>query len=456
MIKTLWFFIRLAVLIGFVGWLATRPGDIRIDVLSYGLVAPLGLVLVAVFLALMILAVVWRVINAILSIPKKTGQSLQLRKQDQSIEAVMIGLSAIAAGDSKALRKAAGKIPHIGKDDHGLSTFMDAMALRLEGKHRAANEGFSTLLHRPETAFLGVRALYQHAIQDGARDQALSLARQAYALHPKQPWVTRILYNEEVKAQHWELADPLLTKLVRLKEISKHDAASERAAMALAPLTSEMRTGSSKEDLTHIRAALKKQPGHLPATLLWIAHLLAQGKGAQAAKAVEKAWKQTPHPELAQFWLQATPKAQQKLQKRRLNWVKKLTETDPDHVQSQLLLAQFFINEAQYDQAEDILNLMGDERSAHRLHAQLCEKRGDGEAQIKHFLAAAADAPMGMRWVCRETGLSYQQWSAFAQPHGAFNTIIWADREKTARSNQAATPQIGAQAQSSSDFLLSA
>lgn len=440
MMRSVWFFLKLGLIVGLTGWLATRDGHVALDAFSYEIEAPLGLVLASLFIALSFAWIAMKLLGWLLSIPRRAGQRLQTRKQDQGVGAIMGGLSAMAAGDSRGLRNAAKAIPAMGKDDHGLSLFMGAMADRLDGKIDAANEGFTQLMRRPESAFLGVRALYQQAVETGQHKQALNLARQAYTLHPKQGWVVTIRYDEEVRAHNWLEAETLLTRLVRMKMMTKDQAASDRAAMALAKLQD---TDDDKKRLALIRAALKKQPGHCAATLLWIDHLISKGNATQATRAVEKAWKACPHPQLAQFWLDCMPATNKKTQKRRIRWVQRLVTLHPDHGQSHLLLAKFYMTENLLDQASAALDhaekAEGLERAALQLRADLAQAKGEGDVQVKHYLNQAAESQPGYGWVCHQSGRSYTQWSAFAAPHNSFNTICWG----MAGANQNNVPHIG-------------
>lgn len=426
LLRTLWFLVRLGVLIAAIGWLAMLEGRIQLDAFGYEVSAAMGPVLACLLVACLILWFVIRIIGWVLSLPGKVKRSLTVRGQDAGMRAVMTGLSAMAAGDGKTLRKSAKLVPQIAANDHGLSLFMTAMADRMDGKHEQADAAFARLMAKPDTAFLGMRALYQRADQGGERARALTLARQAHNLHPKQARVIAMRYREEVRAREWENAKTLLSRLVRMKQITKEQAASDRAAMALAQI-SDGENGEAR--LQHIRAALKASPGHLPATLIWIEALIEQGKGAEAARAVEKAWKQSPHPDLAGFWLRVIPKKSQRTQKSRLRWVRRLASLAPNLGHSHLLLARFFMNEGLLDQANEALNDAersgGVEAPMLRLRAELAEAKGEGEAQIRHYLNAAAEVLDEEGWVCRETGRQYREWAPFAAPHHAFNSIIW-------------------------------
>ena len=438
LLRALWFLIRLGLVAGAIGWLAGRQGTISIDAFSYQIDAPLGLVLAALAVFGLTLWFAVKLVSWILSLPARYKRSVALRGQDQGMKAIMQGLSALAAGDAGSLRKSAKIVPKLAANDHGLGLFMQAMADRMDGRDDKADAAFSRLMQKPDSAFLGMRALYQQADQTQNRTQALSLARQAYSLHPKQARVVAIRYREEIQAKQWETAKTLLHRLVRMKQIGKDKAAGDRAAMALAQITPQH---SGEERLKLVRDALKTCPGHLPATLIWIDNLIEQGKGADAAKAVEKAWKTRPHPDLGRFWLAAIPKKYTRTQKSRLRWLQRLQKLHPDHGQTHVMAARFFMAEDLLDQAEEALNKAesagGVEAEMLRLRAELAEKRGQGEAQIRHYLNAAAEILSEEGWVCRETGRFYREWQAFAPPHNSFNTIEWGTGLHDTRPSQA-------------------
>ena len=60
-----------------------------------------------------------------------------------------------------------------------------------------------------------------------------------------------------------------------------------------------------------------------------------------------------------------------------------------------------------------------------RLRAIVEQNSTHNEESIHQFMEQASEALPDKRWVCRVTGLIYEDWAAIAVPHDSFNTIIW-------------------------------
>ena len=58
---------------------------------------------------------------------------------------------------------------------------------------------FQELLQEKDTAFLGVRGLLKHAVEDHNYEAALDYALEANKLHPKQTWILEGLFDLQIK-----------------------------------------------------------------------------------------------------------------------------------------------------------------------------------------------------------------------------------------------------------------
>ena len=60
-----------------------------------------------------------------------------------------------------------------------------------------------------------------------------------------------------------------------------------------------------------------------------------------------------------------------------------------------------------------------------RLRAIVEQNSTHNEDAIHQLMEKASEALPDKVWICRETGLTYDEWMPIAHPHESFNTIIW-------------------------------
>lgn len=176
-----------------------------------------------------------------------------------------------------------------------------------------------------------------------------------------------------------------------------------------------------------MRKAHRLDTAHVPAALRLASFYLDGGRRRKAVTVIKETWALAPHPELAQLWSDAAPRACFKDTAKRLAWFEKLVALKPDHVEGQLAIAAIAIDDKLWGEARQYLTraeqIMPSAR-LYRLWARLEEYAGNIES-AQEMLKKAVDAEAEKVWTCRETGRVYDRWSPVAHPHGAFNTIVW-------------------------------
>ena len=102
MIKALWFAIKVAAAIALVVWIAERPGTVRIEWVEYTVTVHVGLFLLAAIAFVLLTLFIYQTIKAFVDFPKSYARYSEIRAKEKGYEALTRGLTAVAAGDTKA------------------------------------------------------------------------------------------------------------------------------------------------------------------------------------------------------------------------------------------------------------------------------------------------------------------------------------------------------------------
>jgi HemY protein len=281
------------------------------------------------------------------------------------------------------------------------------------------------MLARRETEFLGLRGLLNQALRAGDRGAALRLAERAMALRPRTRWVALSRFDLETREGHWEAARKTLAQLTRRQLVSW-----ERARHYRGVILHELSLAALENDDRPRAIALAAEAQALVQDLACpAAHharlLLAERRARRAAKAVERAWRTAPHPELAQVYSAidegAPPLA-------RVKALERLAAQNPTARESHVALAEAAIEAQLWGEARHHLEAAIATDPTVRLcllSAQLEEaERGDLGA-MRVWLERAVGAPPDPRYICAACGGESLEWRSLCPRCGAFDTLSW-------------------------------
>lgn len=434
MFKLVVMIIKIAVIVAAAIWLAGHTGSLAFEFGEYRVTMHLGVALVGLLAFLLLSIGVYRVYSAITHAPKTLNKYNAQRRNAKGQRALSLGMTAVAAGDAKvAAYQAYRAQKFLGEDSKnsgGLVLLLDAQAHRLNGDEAAANKSFAALIQNPETAFLGVRGLLQAALDHEQYDKARDYAEEALRLHPKQPWILRIVYDLEVRDQNWSAALGLLKRLEKVGGFSKIEACEERAAMETAQGLDFAADEKFENAAHHYRLALKQEAGFSPAALLLADLYERQDKQAKLRALLEKSIKADAHPELIARWatfgrVQYGDDALAQMQ-----WMERLKKLSSS-VNVVIALAETAIDAALWGEARGYLN-QAQTLSAPNVAAKVfillvrLEEETDGDdVAIASWLEEAANAPADPVWFCSASKMTLPEWQPFSPFDGAFNSVIW-------------------------------
>lgn len=432
--QTLWFMIKTSALIAAGAWLATRPGFVDISFGPYDIHARTGPLLLGGYLVLLIFLLVYRAYIALSDIPKAWRRYHERKRHHKGMQALSLGLSAVAAGDAKIASYQAYRARQLLREDKGISVFLEAQAARLRGDGDAARTGFQQLVDHRDTAFLGLRGLMLTAMEEGNLEKALQLARDAWRMHPRQPWVLLLVYNLTIRARQWDEAEKILRQAQRIKALDFDKVQSDQVALYLQQSDDAHYRGEQQNAVRYAKKAQTLNPAFVPAALRLARLYRDEGHRRAAVKVIEACWRTNPHPELVPVWDSLAPEHKAKDMSARLRWYERLLALKPDSAESQIAAARVAMEDGLWGEARQYLAMaekLQPNARLYRLWAKFAERQQQPE-ESRHWLEKASDAKPDKVWVCRETGRIYEHWTAVAEPHGAFNTIVWEDPQALA------------------------
>jgi HemY protein len=428
MIRALWYIVKVGVLVAAAVWLADRPGKIDIEWMEYKIHTQMGLFLVALMIVIMLGIFVYNVIMTVVRLPRALRRYREISNKEKGHRALALGLTAVAAGDTKAASYNANRAVKLLPDDKGMPLLLMAQTERLKGNEEEARRIFGEMLDNKDTAFLGVRGLLQGALEAKNYPKALELAQHGLKLYPKQKWVLRTVYDLEIRNRNWAEARKILPRAEKAGAITPDQSRSDKVAMLMAEGDDLLANGLRQQAMQKFRAAQKMDPYFVPAVLL-IARMMQQdGQRRAAAKMVEKTWAKMDHPALAKLWpeLADTLKINDALM--RLKWMERLVKARPESPEANLAMAQAAMEASLWGEARNHIEkaeLVSPDSRVYKLRAEVEKRSVHDDAEAVFWLEKAEQAPEPRAWVCRETGRIYPEWHPIAEPHGSFNTIVW-------------------------------
>lgn len=425
MARVIGYVIMVAALVGASVWLAERPGQVTVQWEGWRVDTSVPILLLALVAIAGLLTLLGRALLMLRRLPRRVVEHRLNRRRGKGYAALSRGFAAVAAGDSGKAAKLAQEA-HAKLRDPALTALLSAQAAHLSGDDAGAREHYDTLLGRRETELAGLRGLLDQARAAGDNAQVQGLARRALSLRGDAGWAARALFDSCILDDKWAEAEATLAlsgigegstpeQLRRLRAVL----ATERAAAYLAE-------GDRSEALKLARAALDHLPDFVPAAVMCVTLLAAEGKDRKAAAVVEEVWRRAPHPALAKACFDIWPDDEPL---RRAQRAEKLAALNPDHLESRLAMAETSLAAELWGQARNQLAPFAGSPNpparVARLMARLEQAERRDIAAANEWLRRASEAPPDPAWRCSSCGAEAERWSAKCPSCGTFDGLAW-------------------------------
>jgi HemY protein len=427
MIRSIWFFIKLAVLVAVLSWFMRHPGQIRIDLPPWQLETSVAFFAVTICLVMIAGLGLLRFGDWAKSIKMR----IERWREKQGLRSITRGLVAIAAGDAdiaaREARRANRYLPST-----PLRHLLLAQSEQLRGNRNGAAKHFVALMQDQDTGFLGLRGLLTQAIADGKYDHALQLARQAHKSQPKSVAVWRYLFELESRAHNWNLALPLLQKIERTRGWPREQCDEYAAAILVEQARLAEREGELATAARLYKKAFQRKPDFIPAATGYIESLYKSGYGFLADRALLRAWEKNPHPNLTHLALRYLSSKAVKLSK----LLRRMAAIHPNDAAAHRATVEYAITQQLWGiaigHARDMMRLAPTQnnfRLAQRLLQSLPANDSMLRLDARKLCDDYADTSkwqMDAAWACDDCHHAHHQWQANCPNCGEFHSLRWA------------------------------
>jgi len=402
-------------------WLAERPGEVSI--VWGGMTIETTVAMAAIGVALLVVAgmLLWSLLRFMLGLPTAFSFASRARKRTRGYEAVSRGMVAIGAGDPSAARRHASDARKLIPDEP-LALLLSAQSAQLSGDKPAAEAAFKDMLEEPTTRVLGLRGLFVEARRRGDQISARAFADEAVRLSPSLAWANDALLEFHSTAGDWALARTAVERRAALRLSDKTESRRHRAVLLAAEALAKKETNPA-DALSAALDALKLAPGLTPAATLAGRMLSARGDLRKAARVLEAAWREQPHPDLAAAYVNLRNGDSQKDKLDKAQALMKLKPTDPESV---FAVADAAIAARDYPLARKALSPLLAAVPTVRaclLMARIEDGEHGSSGRAREWLTRSVRAPRDNAWVA--DGIVSETWLPVSPVSGRLDAFAW-------------------------------
>ena len=449
---------RLIGLLVFVGaiaaaiFFADHPGHVEIVWQGWLVETSVGVLAAAAVLAGLAIALLYWFVSLILDSPRAFLRHRRARRRRAGYRALTRGMVGVAAGDPQEAQRCARRADAL-LADPPLTLLLSAQAAQLGGDEMAAKGFFTAMLERPEMEFLGLRGLLNQALRAGDRGTALRLTERAAALRPDTTWAVENLFELEAREGRWDAALETLAQAVKRRIIPRERARHHRGVILYELSLTALASGDRARGRNLAAQAQALTPDLAAPAAHHARVLLQEHRTGPAAKAIERAWRTIPHPDLAQIY-GAIHDGAAPLD--RLKSFERLAAQNPDARETHLAVAEAALDAQLWGEArrhlEQALNapappfiarlpnpapfavppaadespsLAGPTPRLCLMMARLEEAEHGVGPGSREWLDRAVTAMLEPRYVCAVCGGDSLEWRVLCPHCGSFDTLAW-------------------------------
>ncbi|MDB5396573.1 MAG: hypothetical protein JWM91_4079 [Rhodospirillales bacterium] len=335
MIRGLWFFAQLAVLVLGAVWIAGQQGAVSVEWHRWRLETSTGILILIVLVAALVVILLWRIWRSVAGAPHVISRFRHHRRRNRGYVSLVHSLAALASGEGVAALRHASEAEAIGEP--ALAHVAAAEAAEMAGDIARAAEEYKRLADRPDTMMIGLRGLTGLAERQGDLTEALARARQARKLAPKSPWAAAKLFELEERTGALDAAERTLADAAKLGAVPPTEADRLLARLLLTRAKLTAANGNESDALKDAERAHELDPALTEAAVLAARLLARSGRTPAAERVLTRSWARAPDVELARAWLALAPKSDITA---RLKQAERLVALDRDNAEGRLALAE--------------------------------------------------------------------------------------------------------------------
>ena len=420
MIRLIVFLLVTAGLAFAAAWLADRPGEVAIEWLGYHADTSVAVVVGAVLAIVCVALIAWTLLVYLLTMPARVARRAAQRRTARGLHAITKGLVAIGAGDLRTAAKYASEAGRLAADQP-LTLLLQAQTAQLSGARGGADVAFRAMAERHDTKLLGLHGLFIEARRRNDMAAARSYAEEAAKAAPSLAWAGQAAFDFHCAEGDWSRALKALERNSRGGLVDHDNYRRQRAVLLTArALSLENTDRATASELA--QEAVKLAPGLVPAAALGGRLLAAAGDRRKAGRILEAAWREGPHPDIADAYADLVPGASAR---ERLSRVRMLARLAEGHLESRLAAARAALDAHEFAEARASLKplMSAPTRRVAALMAQLEETETGDIGRARQWMARAVHAALDPAWTA--DGLVAENWMPVSPATGRLDAFQW-------------------------------
>ena len=403
---------------------ADRPGRVEIVWQGWQVETSVAVLVAALALLLLVVSLLVLAVAGLRRLRRRRSE----RQRRVGERALTAGLVALAAGETAEAGRQARRAMAL-LDRSPVALLLAAEAASRQGDTAASQRAYGALLENRDTEFLGLRGLIGQALRRGDDGTARHLAERARQLRPAAGWLTENALLLQARAGDWPAARETIATALRRRALPA-ERARHHQGVVLHELSREAEQRDDRRRAAGLAARAQAQAPDIAAIAAHHARLLfALGRRRAAFKAIERAWRKAPHPDLARLYLDnggdAGPLA-------RAAALQRLAARNPEAAESHLAIAEAALAAQLWGEARRHLTLAeaaappaGPSRRLCLLMARLEESENGDTAAGRSWLDRAVSAPPDPSYGCGQCGSDSAEWRSLCPQCGGFDTLRW-------------------------------
>ncbi len=401
-------------------WLADRPGEVAINWLGYHADTSVAVLVGAVAALMCAVLIAWTVFVYLWTAPGKLSRRSAQRRAARAHHAVSRGLVAIGAGDVRAALKHARDAERHAADQP-LTLLLQAQAAQLTGTADGADVAFRAMADRPDTKLLGLHGLFIEAQRRNDPVAARGYAEEAAKAAPSLAWAGQATFDFYCADGDWAGALQALERNNKAGLVDKDTYRRQRAVLLTAQAMSLEHTdrpaaaGLAQE-------AVRLCPSLTPAAAFAGRLLAESGERRRAGRILEAAWREAPHPDIADAYGDLVPGASARERLARIRTLARLAE---NHLESRIAVARAALDAREFAEARESLKplIASPTRRVAALMAYLEEAETGDIGRAREWMARAVHAALDPVWTA--DGLIAEHWMPVSPATGRLDAFRW-------------------------------
>ncbi|MCD6035414.1 MAG: enzyme of heme biosynthesis (hemY-like) [Rickettsiales bacterium] len=428
MIRVLLLFSLMIVVSMIASWFVNHDGLMTMEWMGYRIDMNVSLAVGAIALSVIILFGALEVILWIRNTPHRLAKQREEKRIKTGLKCLAEGFSSIAIGDLERARNFSRKAS-LYLEDVPLTTLLSAQIAQIEGDPENTRKHLTKLMEHKETELVAMKGLLIQARKEGNTSLAIRIARRTVQKQPEVAWGHRMLIDLFNHTSQWEEAQLAVEKAVLKRALSPDNSKRLSAILYLARSMKSEKEGNRGDALLYAGEAYKNAPNFAPAIAQLSKMFMRYESKEKAVRLIEKHWKECPHPELSDLYLDiclALPF------EKRLKRVERLADTLAEHRESQILVARAALDAGDIGKARDHLRMalsQGETSAVCRLMAEIEEKEENDTAALQ-WRERASNTSHDHHWTCTHCGHPSHSWTVHCGHCKSFDSLEWrAERE---------------------------